>query len=80
MGPGRNWWIGELLEPISGHPEEKWCMHITTPYKTVVFGMNLADFLVYATFAEIVHGPQLIRIGLRLWLTCTKKRQCRSPN
>jgi hypothetical protein len=56
MGVGRDWWMGELLEPIPDHPEETHCLHITTPYKSVVWGVNLADLLVYATFAHIIHG------------------------
>lgn len=55
MGPGREWWMGELLEPIPGHEEETHCLHITTPYKSVVWGVNLGDMMAYAVLAHIVH-------------------------
>ena len=55
MGEGREWWLGRLTEPIPGHPEETHCLHITTPYKSVVWGVNLGDMMAYAVLAHIVH-------------------------
>lgn len=55
LGPGREWWMGELPEPILGHPEETHCLHITTPYKSVVWGVNLGDMMAYAVLAQIAH-------------------------
>lgn len=58
MGDGRELWLGKLSEPIPGHPEEKWCLHITTPYKDIVFGVNMGDMMALAVFCHIVHeGP-----------------------
>lgn len=59
MGDGREWWLGKLLEPIPGHPEETHCLHITTPYKSVVWGINAGDMEAYGVFAYIVHGYPL---------------------
>lgn len=55
---GRECWLGELLEPIPGHEEEKFCLHITTPYKSVVFGLDGhgGDAGVMAVMAQIMHG------------------------
>lgn len=55
MGPNRAWWLGKLIEPILNHPEEKWCLHITTPYKSIVLGVNLGDMMALAVLAHIVH-------------------------
>ncbi len=45
MMEGRSWWIGRLTEPIEGYPQEKWCLHMTTPLKPeIVFGFNEADW------------------------------------
>ena len=53
LGPDREWWMGRLLEPIPGHPEETHCLHITTPYKSVVWGVNAGDMNAYAILAQI---------------------------
>ena len=53
---GREIWMGELLEPIEGHPEEIYCLHVKTPYKDVVFGLNMGDLSVLAIFSFIAHG------------------------
>lgn len=53
---GREIWLGELLEPIPGHPEEKFCLHIKTPYKQVVFGLNMGDVSALAVLCQIAHG------------------------
>lgn len=59
IGPGREWWIGKLLEPLPGHPLETHCMHITTPYKSVVWGMTVGDFEAYAVLCQVVHEQPL---------------------
>lgn len=51
---GREFWIGELLEPIEGYPETH-CIHITTPFKSVVFGVNAGDAAIMAVAGQIVH-------------------------
>ena len=56
---GREIWLGKLIEPIAGEPQETHCLHITTPYKKVVFGINSADLLVYAVFAHLVYGKPI---------------------
>jgi len=60
MAAGRDVWLGRLLEPISGHPEETHCLHVTTPYKTVVFGIMERDTQVLAIFATIMNGDKAI--------------------
>ncbi len=57
MGPDRDWWLGELLEPIRGFPTETHCLHITTPLKDVVLGVNRADMEQLAVLCQIVCGP-----------------------
>lgn len=55
----RHIWIGELTEPIPGHPEEKFCLHIGTPYKDVVFGCDGdGDAGIFATIAAVLNGNQ----------------------
>lgn len=55
---GRDLSFGELLEPIPGHPEERWCLHIKTPYKEFTLGLNLDDIMALAVFLHIAHeGP-----------------------
>ena len=58
MGDGRECWLGELLEPIPGYPAEKYCLHIKTHFKDVVFGLdgNGGDAGVMAVLAQIMHG------------------------
>jgi hypothetical protein len=56
MSPGRDWWIGELLAPIDGHPEETHCLHMKTPLKEVVYGINAADLQQLAVAARVVCG------------------------
>jgi len=59
MGPGREEWIGILLEPIPGHEVETHCWHIITPYKSVVFGIVPEDMFVASVFAEIINKKPL---------------------
>lgn len=58
MGKDRYMWLGELLEPIPNHPEETHCLHIKSPYKQVVWGINLGDLEVCAVFAHAVHKEE----------------------
>jgi hypothetical protein len=44
MAAGREIWIGKLTEPVKGWEHEEYCLHWTTPLKSVVFLMNRADF------------------------------------
>jgi len=56
MGEEREWWLGELTEPINGFPQETHCLHIKTPLKEVVLGVNVGDMTQLAVLAQIVHG------------------------
>lgn len=53
---GREMWLGILTEPIEGHPVETHCLHIKTPIKEVVFGLDEADFEQFAIFCQVVCG------------------------
>lgn len=44
MDKNRDWWIGELLEPVPEWPKETHCLHMRSPLKTVVFLCNGGDF------------------------------------
>jgi hypothetical protein len=44
MDMDRDWWIGELLEPVSQWPKETHCLHMKTPIKDVSFLCNAGDF------------------------------------
>ena len=57
MAAGRDWWLGELLEPIPGYPEETHCLHIKTPIKEVVLGVNRADMEQLGILVRVVCGP-----------------------
>jgi hypothetical protein len=57
MEPPREWWLGELLEPIPGYPNETHCLHIKTPLKEVVLGVNQADMEMLAVLCQVVCGP-----------------------
>lgn len=54
---GRDYWLGELLEAIPGYPNETHCLHITTPVRMVVMGLNLGDAMALSVFAQVIHGP-----------------------
>lgn len=70
-GIGRDIWLGELLAPIPGHETETHCIHITTPYKSVVLGVNITDVGWMATFASIINekpvNPKYIESAERRW-------------
>jgi len=54
-GPGREVWMGRLLEPIPGYESETHCLHITTPAKSVAFGVTVGDMCLIAVLAQIAH-------------------------
>jgi hypothetical protein len=55
VGDGREIWVGELLNSIPGYPETH-CIHVTTPVKKVVFGVNAADAAILSVLAQVIHG------------------------
>lgn len=57
MDENRNWWLGKLTEPISGWPNETHCLHIKTPLKEIVLGVNYGDMSQLAVLCQIVCGP-----------------------
>ncbi len=57
MGKNRDWWLGKLLEPILEYPNETHCLHIKTPLKEVVLGVNQGDMSLLAVLSQIVCGP-----------------------
>lgn len=58
MAEGREFWLGELLEPIPGYPSEKYCLHIKTHFKEVVFGLDghSGDAGAMAVMAQIMNS------------------------
>ena len=54
--PERAFWIGQLDEPLPGNEQETHCIHITTPYKSVVFGVNHSDAGFMAVAAQVLQG------------------------
>jgi hypothetical protein len=58
-GPGREVWVGELLEPIPGYPSETHCVHVTTPAKSVVFGITTGDAGIVSALMEVVYGQPI---------------------
>lgn len=69
---GRNLWVGRLAEKIAGYPSETHCIHITTPKKSVVFGVNAADASILGVVAQIIHGQPINH----RWLDIMVKRYC----
>ena len=59
MGKDRDWWLGKLLEPIEGYPGETHCLHIKTPLKEVVLGVNSGDMEQLAVLCKIVVGHRI---------------------
>jgi hypothetical protein len=72
--PGRELWVGKLLEPIPDHPNETHCIHITTPYKSVVFGVMSGDAAMLAVLAQILHfdghpiNARWVQMEMQRWL------------
>lgn len=59
MGEGRDWWVGELLEPVKDWPQESHCLHMKTPVKDVVFLCNSGDFSNLLVLCHVVLGAKL---------------------
>lgn len=56
MEAPREWWLGELLEPISDYPRETHCLHIKTPLKEVVIAVHRGDMELLAVLCQVVCG------------------------
>lgn len=54
MDVDRDWWIGELLEPVPEWPKETHCLHMKTPIKNVVFLCNGGDFEQLLVLSNVV--------------------------
>jgi len=55
MDFGRDWWLGELVEPLPEWPKEKYCMHLKTPIKDVTFFFTRGDLeLLTAMMAAVI--------------------------
>lgn len=54
MEEGRDWWIGELIEPVPEWPHETHCLHMKTPIKYVVFLCNSGDFEQLLVMSNVV--------------------------
>lgn len=58
-GGKRFWWVGELLEPIPGWPRERYCLHVQTPLKQVVFCFDGdPDASMFEALAVVLRGGQ----------------------
>lgn len=55
IAEGREIWLGKLLNKIPNAPKETHCLHITTPFKSVVFGIINGDMLALSALATIVN-------------------------
>lgn len=73
MDEGRDWWIGELLEPIPEWPKETHCLHMKTPLKDVSFLCNAGDFEQL-----MVLGNVIVRLKSLSWLESTEGAVARS--
>lgn len=54
MMQGRDWWIGELLEPVAAWPNETHCLHMKKPLKDVSFLCNSGDFEQLLVLSNVV--------------------------
>lgn len=59
LAPGREVWVGELLEQDPAHPIETHCLHVITPENDVVFGLYSGDAGCLAIIAQILHGTPI---------------------
>lgn len=68
MDQGRDWWVGELLEPVQEWPKETHCLHMKTPVKDVWFLCNSGDFEQL-----MVMGNSVVRLESLEWLKSATK-------
>lgn len=59
MEPPRRWWLGRLTEPIAAYPDETHCLHIKSPLKEIVLGLQEADFVQFVAICEIALGYRI---------------------
>ncbi len=59
MAADRDWWLGVLARDIPGYPLETHCLHLTTPAKSVVFGVMQGDTQALAIFAAVLQGSPI---------------------
>lgn len=50
----RTIWLGKLTEIYKKAPKETHCIHIKTPFKEIVLGVNSSDSWWLASFAQII--------------------------
>lgn len=56
MSEDRDWWVGRLTEKVEEYPDEKYCLHMKTPVKEVVFLCNRADFEQLLVLCKAITG------------------------
>ena len=56
MGEGRDFYVGELIEPVKEYPLETHCLHLKTQVKEVEFLCNKADFAQLQILGRSVTG------------------------
>lgn len=66
MMEGRDWWIGELLEPVAEWPHETHCLHMKTPLKDVSFLCNSGDFEQLLVLSNVI-----VKVENLPWLRAT---------
>lgn len=66
MTEGRDWWIGELLEPVADWPNETHCLHMKTPLKDVSFLCNAGDFEQLLVLSNVI-----VKLENLTWLRAT---------
>jgi len=62
--PDREIWIGELTEQYEKAPKETHCIHIKTPFKEIVLGVNSSDAWWLVAFGQMLldeDGKKLIK-------------------
>lgn len=60
MAEGRDWWIGRLTEPVFVRgTKEKFCLHLKTPLKDVVFLLNDGDLGQLAVLLGCAQGKPI---------------------
>lgn len=60
MKEGRDWWVGRLTTPITIHgATERYCLHMKTPLKDVVFLLNDGDLGQIAVLMGCLQGSPI---------------------